>query len=54
MGGEGIGEGTEWGPRVSLRFQTSVGFTPPLHGHRGEGKMKDAGELDFSGLLRKR
>lgn len=27
---------------------------PPLNGHRGEGKSEDAGELDFSGLLKKR
>jgi hypothetical protein len=25
-----------------------------FHGHRGEGKSEDAGELDFSGLLKKR
>lgn len=29
-------------------------FIPPLNGHRGEGKSEDAGELDFSGLLKKR
>lgn len=29
-------------------------FTPPLNGHRGEEKSEDTGELDFSGLLKKR
>uniref|UniRef100_A0A7N9D8R7 Myosin binding protein C2 n=1 Tax=Macaca fascicularis TaxID=9541 RepID=A0A7N9D8R7_MACFA len=29
-------------------------LTPPLNGHRGEGKSDTAGELDFSGLLKKR
>lgn len=49
-----IGKSKEWGPRVRPRVRTSVGFLPPLNGHRGEGKPEGAGELDFSGLLKKR
>lgn len=49
-----IREGKEWGPRVSLRVGTSMGFTLPLNGHRGEKMPEDKGELDFSSLLQKR
>jgi hypothetical protein len=29
-------------------------FPLPLNDYRGDGKSEDAGELDFSGLLKKR
>ena len=31
-----------------------MGFTLPFVGHRGDAKSDTAGELDFSGLLKKR
>lgn len=59
MGGEAagegrIGEGKEWGPRVGLRAQDLSGVHARSQCHRGEGKSEDGGELDFSGLLKKR
>lgn len=48
LGGGDGGQGVETLGLILVRFTL-------LHNdHRGDGKSEDAGELDFSGLLKKR
>lgn len=43
-----------WGARSGDPWMDLCGLHNPLNDCRGDGKSEDAGELDFSGLLKKR